>query len=1139
MKKNEDFLFKRRSLLKLILMAKLIVCFLMFSISGLLANTYSQSKKLTLNIEEASILDVFNEIEKQSEFGFFFKTDQLDLNKKYEVSVYNVTIDKVLAQVIDQEQYKVDIVDRNIVISKRDTPLTTELQQQVITITGIVTDDKNIPLPGVNIIEKGTSNGTITDLNGSFTINVTKGVTLQFSFVGMNPKEVLIEDQTELNVTLIPVLESVEEVVVTALGIKRAEKTLTYASQSVNSSDLDEAKETNVVNSLSGKVAGVQISPSATGPGGASRVIIRGNRSISGNNQPLYIVDGVPIDNTTSGTRGNDRVGDEPQGELGGLSRSDGISNISTDDIESINVLKGASAAALYGSRAANGVIIITTKSGSGKSGIGIDINSSVTFDQPIFLTKLQNTYGQGSDGAYLNNTFLNWGPKMEGQSVQHWSKNPADSLKQYSYTAHPNNYKDFYQTGTNVSTSVALNIGGDKVRSFISFTNTVSNGIVPTNDLKRNNFNIRVTSDITSKLSLDTKINYITQNTQNRPVVGEDFASVSRQVIRMPRNISLQDAEDNYYYINSDGNTRQNLWVGRPNGEENPYWVLRNVTRMENRDRVIGLLSLRYQFTNEFSLQFRHGLDTYTEKNEFKWYNNTYVIADLGRYMIDNNKVFESNTDFLASYNKEFQNLSVGINFGGNLLIQENSFQRTNSNRLRLENLFMTTNMVNPVTTTYPYEKQVQSLYGFAQIGFKRYLFLDITGRNDWSSTLPKDNMSFFYPSAGLTWVISDMTDLPSYFSFLKMRGSVAQVGNGAEPYLTKQYYTTDGTGTSRDPILPIEDLKPEITTSYEAGVDLRMFEDRFGIDFTYYKSSSKNQLLTVPLPSPSGWDFQFINAGQVDNQGVEIMLSLKPVKATNFFWDLDVNFAKNKNEVVKITDELDSYVLNSSYMVSVNVEEGKPFGELYVMGYKRDPNGRPIIGADGMPQLTNGKDVRVGNYNPDWTAGITNTFTYKNISLSFLIDIRQGGQVASFTNANLYGDGLHEGTLAGREGGLVIDGVLESGEPNNITVAAEDFWTKVGGRNTPVGELFTYDASNARLRQLTLGYSVPSSVFNDSFIKGVKLSFVGRNLFFLYNKAGDFDPDQTMGTTNAQGVEAFALPTTRSYGFNVKLSF
>jgi len=1005
------------------------------------------------------------------------------------------------------------------------------------TVTGTVTEVDGGVLPGVNILLQGTTVGTVTDIDGNYRITIDgDNPVLVFSSIGYQNQTVEVNGRTTINVEMDVDLTELSEVVVTAFGLEREKKAITYSAQNVEVQDIAETKDLNVANALVGKVAGLNLTKSTSGVGGSSRVLIRGNRSFQGNNQPLYIVDGVPIDNSSR----------TPAGDSGGIDSGDGISNINPEDIESITVLKGPSATALYGTRANNGAIVITTKKGVSRKGIGVEVNSNFQVEQPVFLMDYQNEYGQGNGGAYNKNAETTWGPRLDGSMVEHWSPDPNfEGPDTYPYVAHPDNVEDFFRNGYNFTNSIAFTAGNDKVQTYFSYTNTLAQGVIETNKLQRNNVNLRLTSQFTDKLSLDTKITYFNQKVDDRLATGENFRNPLRAIYRMPRNISLDQASV-FEYTDANGSNKQHYWNVGSNGGENPYWMVHRVNQVDTRDRVLGFAALKYQFTEELSLQLRSGLDTYFDNRDNVLYNDTYTIADRGNYIKFKNQLLELNNDFLLAYNNDFGSTwSLNVSVGGNLRKTVNKTLNTDNGFLPKENLFTVTNAGNLTSSESDVERQLNSLFAFATVGFKNFLFLDLTARNDWSSTLPQDNWSFFYPSVGATWVVSDMVEtLPTWLSFAKLRASWAQVGNDADPFLINTTYTFRGDRgnngmISRSTTRPFPELKPELTTSIEAGFDIRFFENRLGLDFTWYKSNSENQLLRVPVPYGSTFQNQFINAGNIQNEGYEIMLTGTPVStAGGFNWDVMVNWARNESLVKELTEDVKEFsIRGSGFITDVKIVEGEEFGDIFGRGFVRDDNNNVIVGSDGRPLVTEGR-IPVGNYNPDWTGGITNTFTFKGIDFSFLIDWRQGGEIVSFTAANLWGDGLTAQTLEGREG-FVFDGVLEDGSPNNIEITSEELWTNIGGRNTPVAEAFVVSATNVRLRQLTLGYGLPSNLLSTTPFSAIRLSFVARNLFFLKNEADFIDPEAMLGNSNAQGVESFGLPTPRSYGVNLKLTF
>ncbi len=1003
---------------------------------------------------------------------------------------------------------------------------------QAQSISGTVLDE-NGPLPGATVLVKGTSTGTTTDFDGNYSINeVGTDATLVISFVGYATQEVAVAGKLTINIILVEDSSQLDEVVVTALGIKRQKKSLTYATQKVSTEEISKARPLNVVNSLSGKVAGISVTRSGSGVAGSSKVVLRGSRSINGSSQPIYVVDGVVVAN--------------------------GIENISPDDIESIDVLRGPNAAALYGSRANNGAIVITTKSGQsiGKK-FSVNISSTITSETVNILTDYQNEYGQGVDGIYSANTTNSWGPKMDGQSVDHWSNDSNFGATQYSFSPQPDNVKDFFQTGFNLASNISLSTNNENISTYFSYTNTKAVGTVPNNELKGHNFSVRVNSKIADKLRIDGKLNYIQQTINNELDQGESFSNPIRHALRLPRNIRTEDAKV-FEFRDPSGSVLQHYWKPKDNGGANPYWTInRNINELV-KDRILASATLSYELTPNLTAQVRASLDKLVTAKETRWYNDSYIIADNGDYFTSNGNGQEFNGDILLSYKKDLnEDLKFSLNAGANYNEITVKTVNTRNNGLNVSNLFAVNNAVGISVTQTVFPKIVNSIYGFGQLSYKNALFLDVTGRNDWSSTLPAANRSYFYPSVGLTAVLSDLMEFPETISFAKVRASWAKVGNDTDPFKIDRAANLGLGGAngvvSIAPIKPVENLKPEKTVSTEIGLDLRFLENRIGLDFTYYKSNTTDQLFATPVPSPSGASSVFQNGADIQNTGVEIILNLVPIRTEDFTWNLDFNFAKNNSEVLEIAEGFNSIELpGRDFLRRYKIEVGSEFGNVYSRGYQRDNQGRVIVDANGIPLVTPGFSVKVANFNPDWMGGIRNSFNYKAFNLSFLIDIRQGGSVASFSNAVLAADGATSVTLAGRGGTAVfgqnvfgdITAVKEDGTPNDIQVDSQVLWQALGGRNAPVGEAFIRDASNVRLREFVFGYSVPQSILDKSPIETASISLVGRNLFFFSNKAGDIDPEITTGISTrsgneADGFESFSPPSTRSFGINIKFGF
>lgn len=990
-------------------------------------------------------------------------------------------------------------------------------------VSGTVTDSSDgSPLPGVSILVQGTTNGTQTDFDGNYTMSVNTGDVLVFSFVGMGTQTITVGASNSINVQMREDASQLEEVVVTALGVKRQKKSLTYATQQVETAGIDEARpQQNLVNSLSGRVAGLSIQRSGNGVSGASKVLLRGNRSIAGSSQPLYIVDGVPL--------GGD------------------ISDLSPDDIASINVLKGANAAALYGARANNGAIIITTKSGS-EDRVSVDLNTTLTTETGNILFDYQNQFGQGSGGTYNPASLGSWGPALDGSLVANWSPSP-DITADIPYAPQPDNVDDFMQTGFSIANNISIRSGSERNQTFFGYTNENRKGIVPGNELKRHNISLKVDNKlIEDKLILSARINYIRTAIDNQLDTGEAFSNPWRHAYRLPRNIRTQDVEV-FQYIDAGGNVRQNYWDPGNNGGANPYWTINKNLKEIISNRVIGFASLTYNFTEDLSLLVRTAADQGSETREDRLHNDSYIIADNGNYSTQNSTGLEWNSDFLLSFTKDInEDFAFNINAGGNHRQANDKFVSTNNGGLNAANIFAISNASNLTASQDINRKKVNSLYAFGQVSYSDAVFLDLTYRSDWSSTLPLDNNRFDYYSAGVSAVISDLTTLPDFFSYLKLRGSYAEVGNDTDPFrLTRIASLQPGGFIQLGTVLPNPDLKPERTKSTEFGFDARFLDSRLGLDFTYYKTNSIDQLFGQQVPTGSGVATRFINGADIQNKGVELILTANPVRTADFNWNITVNFTKNDSEVLKLAEGLETLSFGGDFFRRFELNVGDPWGNIYSRGFARNDQGQVLVAADGTPEITSGQDVLIGNFNPDWLGGINNNFSYRNFSFGFLIDIRQGGTVGSFTNAILASDGALTKTLQGRDGSLVfgenifsgLDVVQADGSPNNLQVAAEQFWAKVGGRNSPVGEAFVEDASNIRMREVTLGYALSQGILSRTPFKHAKISLVGRNLFFISNKAS-IDPEVITNTaTSADGFESFAPPATRSLGLNLKIGF
>ncbi|MFB6248476.1 MAG: SusC/RagA family TonB-linked outer membrane protein [Salinibacter sp.] len=1008
-----------------------------------------------------------------------------------------------------------------------------EAQAQQGTVTGTVVDSTNgEPLPGVNVFVQGTQQGTTTGSQGEYALDVQPGsYVLEASFVGYGTRTQNVEVDAGETVTadfsLAPSDVALDNVVVTALGVKREERSLSYSRQSVEGADLQKARELNVGNSLQGRVSGLSVNQAGTGVGGDVRMTIRGNRSISGSSQPLFIVDGVPI-------RGD-------------------ISDINPDNIESVEVLKGPNAAALYGNEAQNGAVVIETETASPNTR-RFSFTQNVTARDPIITTNYQNQYGQGLGGEYVPSSEASFGPKMNGQTVEHWSPAPGMQGETYSFTPQPNNVSDVFQTGINSSTNLTAQLGGESIQGIFSYTLTEARGTVPKNALHKHNFQVRVTGQPTDNLSMDGKLNYVRETIDNQLPTGENFANPIRHALRLPRNIRTAHVS-NFEYTNQEGLLRQNFWNPGSNGGANPYWTINRNLNEQTKDRIIGLASATYDFTDNLNLQVRASADIANRRSWTKRYNDTYIIAQFGQFSEDRSHSIRWDGDAILSYARDvFDNWSVDATLGASYTRERGGFVGASTgSALTVPNFFSLGNTQNvQVSENEGAPRDVQSVFGRGEIGWNDAVFLNFTGRNDWSSTLPPDNWSFFYPSVGLSAVLTDLVTFPEFVDFLRVRGSWARVGNEAQPFQTVRTASFFAGGSNGflelSSTLPADDLVPEETESWEVGTQIRTLNNRLELNATAYYSETRNQLFTLQLPVASGASNVFTNGGNVRNQGIEMTLTGTPVRTEDFEWTTTVNFSHNQSLVKKIHPQRSRVPIGGSFLGTNFIEEGKPFGQYFSRGFVRDDQGRVIVGENGIPKLTDGETVKVADFNPDWKGGFSSTVSFQNISLSFLIDHRQGGTVGSLTNAILAADGALQRTLKGRGGGLVFgenvfpdeEAVTPDGSTDIPSTTAQNFWRTLGGRNTPVGEAFSASATATKLREVTLTYQLPQSVLGTLPVSDVNISLVGRNLFWIYRASSRIDPDILTGTgKGARGFESFQPPTTRTFGMNLNIQF
>ncbi len=1047
-------------------------------------------------------------------------------------------------------------------------------------VSGKVTDQEdNAPLPGVNVVIAGTQQGTITDMDGNYTISVPANATLVFSSIGYTENRIEVGNQSTVNVVMVPDVQSLQEVVVTALGVERETKALQYSVSEVDGSSLTQAREINIGNQLAGRVAGVNVNRPSSGPAGSTRIIIRGNKTLGGQNQPLYVVDGVPIDNSGFGQAGL----------WGGRDEGDGLNSINPDDIASISVLKGASASALYGSRGGNGVILITTKKGAAGRGLGIEFNSNYVFETINNLSDLQTKYGSGqhvNEVATAPSTAQqafdwgddSWGTLMDGRPVIQF-----DGVERpYSYAG--DNWDRFYQTGSAWTNSLSVS-GGSETQTFrFSVADLRSDGVIPNTGFDRTNVSLTTNAKFADKLTVDAKALYSHEKAHNRPVLSDSPGNAVQSIWRMPPSINVENykgdpnklgaipegvSDDLLLIYGQGGDPRRpgQEWLPAANNwGQNPYWSAYQFNNDDTRDRLITSGGLRYDFTDFLYASGRIGMDWFTRRDESLTPEGTgYQLG--GSISEGEDRVREINMEYTVGFNKTFGTIGVNAFVGGNRMRRSSERIAANGNGFNVP-FFPAIN--NAATRNYDYgfsEQGINSLFYSAELSYNGVLFLTTTGRQDWWSVLKAPNNNLFYPSVGASFVFSDAFDeLPGWLSFGKIRGSWAQTGfiGDLTPYNTDLTYSLNGNSHlgrtmatftqagGNNGTIPNPNLIPATSTEIEVGFDLRTFSDRLGLDFTYYHQKTTDDILSVTISRASGFGATRVNVGEVQNQGVEILLTGTPIQGP-FLWDVSLNFAKNINEVVSLAPGFEELTLEEPRTRNVYIKHlvGEPFGMITGRVQQTTPDGRPIFLEDGRP-VASSTYVPIGNGIADWTGGINNSFNYKGIDLTFLIDFKLGGDIFSGTNNRLTQWGLHKQSLIGRAGEtpLHVTGVVNTGtedEPVYTPIdrdltpdEARNYWNSIGGEATAISSMFLYDASFWKLRQLTLGYSLPSSLLERTPFQNITLSFVGRNLAILHKNIDNVDPESAYSTNaGAQGLEYFAMPSTRSYGFNLRVGF
>lgn len=1016
--------------------------------------------------------------------------------------------------------------------------------QQAATITaqGTIVDATGEPLIGVSVVEVGTTNGTITDIDGKFSLKVAAGATLEISYIGYKNQQLTAAEDLG-TIQMSEDTEVLEEVVVTALGIKREKKALGYAMQEVKGESLVAARETNLANALSGKISGVQVIRSSNGPGGSSKIQLRGANSVTGLNQPLIVVDGVPMDNFT----GSDNADFyNPSLDMG-----NGLSDINPEDIESMSVLKGASAAALYGSRAGNGVILITTKKGTKREGLGLTITASVSAESIFMRPDLQSSFGQGESGLYNGESNLSWGPEMGTE----YTFNGQKRIMQYY-----DNIDSYFNTGTNFTESVSFQQQFDKTAVYASATRMDDASKIPGAELDRTNFTLRASSTFgkDDRWSIDAKIQYIKTGAENRPLIGNNDSNSFLTIYKLPASLDIRD----YSNPLTDAGT---MYWWSPSGL-NPYWLEKYSLNADTRNRFLLNAAVKYKITDWLDVEIRGGSDMYfTEATEKVYAGASTKNNGNSSYTLDEQRFYENNFSFLFTARKDNIIDKVGVNatFGGNLMERKSSGLKNHASKLTVPNLFTINNSSNAdrsVTETYNHKK-INSLYGTVGFNYDGWVFLDATFRNDWSSALSKENRSFFYPSVSLSWVFSDMMSrfnkpLPEWITYAKARASFAQVGNDMDAYQLYDSYSIGsdpfGNTTAKPGDTKYDStVRSELITSWEAGLEMKFFNNRLGFDFAWYKSNAKRQLMKIPMNEMSGYKNKIINAGNIQNTGVELMIYARPVETATFSWDTQINFSKNNNKILDLGPGIPKYELGGAEELKVYAVTGGNYGEIWGTKFARveDKNspyyGKLILNDAGLP-TTDGQPYKIGDQQADCMLGWNNTFSYKNFAFSFQIDGRIGGDVYSYTNYMLQVNGRADVTApGGKREEFVVDGVIPDGnggyKVNTTAVTQEAYWrTGIGTGNQGIAEANIYDGTNFRLRNVALNYTFPREMLKKTCFQQVKLGLSVNNVWMIYSDMNGIDPESVMvANTNATGFEFGASPTSRTYLFNVTLGF
>lgn len=1157
---------------KIITVSRVLFVLIALLCSGVL------SAQISISVKNQTIRQIIPQLEKASGYNFFFGNDLPDLNTKKDLSVKDASLESVLDNLLDNTSISYQIKGKNqVVLVRGSKQIASGSSKSSKRITGIVLDEAGEPVVGANIIIRGTNNGVITDLDGNFILDTPEGATLQISYIGYADKMLPVGKDSAYRIVMSENAEALNEVVVTALGITREKKGLGYATQQIKSDGL-ETPAGNLVSMLSGKVAGLNINSGAV-VGGGSRISIRGDRALSsGPSSPLFVIDGIPIG---SGA--------------GSQTESAGINELSSSDIESMNILKGAAASALYGSRAANGAIIITTKKGKRTNGLSVSYSGNFSRETSLILPQLQDQFGQGKDGVYEGGNFgsssgyypsgLNdnydesWGPRFMGQKMVQFDSPTTNGFRAgdtflppeirgevipTEWVGHPDNMRDFFDHGSTRINNVALSnsVGGLNFR--VSYTNTKQEGLTPNNDINRHVFNLNNSIDLNKWISVDVVANYTKTKRSNVPNLGYGGISPMYFFCWMPISHNINSLKEYWQRGGLEG-TRQFQNMALYN---NIYFVMNEMTTQDDMNRFFGKLAVNIKPIKEVTIMLRGGTDNNwgTSTRNESYYKNGGNGLFREKSIVNQ----ENNFDFLVSYNPNIGSLfGLTANFGGNRMEQYNKYIEGQTSSLVVPNIYSFANAKEmPTVTNQIRKKVVNSLFGSVLLDYKRILFAEFTGRNDWSSTLPSATNSYFYPSVTFSALLSEMFKLPSFVSYAKLRGSYASVGNDTDPYSLLNTYSLSGYWNGIPMLenpsdLLNSNLKPAMSDTWEVGAELNFFNNRLNIDFSYYNTKTKDQIISLQNAVTSGYGSRKINSGKTENKGFELMVNATPVMLSNGFkWDIGFNFSRSRTNVLYLAEDMEEMILTNSGLEDAKIvaRPGERMGQLYGTAYKRVEEG-PLKGErilNSSGQYVSENNVYLGNVNPDWTAGVHTSLSFKGFDLSVLFDIRQGGYFISRTLNKFVGSGMTIESLQGRgarepgkeyddlyysEGAILVDGEYQQNlqifdGTYSKGIAGNDARRFVKTQYDHISEAQLTDASFVKLRELRLGYTLPAKWARKIYLQNINVAFVGRDLF-LWTKNPHVDPESGGMDNMNLGIDAFSVPASKSLGFQVNVNF